>query len=106
MNQSRLALGRRIRKLRRKAGLTQAKLAEKAELSPKHLGELERGRGNPSLSSLENLARALNVSLPELFDYQRERLSSGEIKAQVHQMIDTASDEECWLVLRIFDLIK
>jgi transcriptional regulator with XRE-family HTH domain len=106
MNQSRVVLGKRIRKLRRKAGLTHAKLAEKAELSPKHLGEFERGRGNPSLSSIENLARALNMSLSEMFDYQGERLSSGEIKAQVYQLIDTASDEECWLVHRIFHLIR
>ena len=56
MNKSLVGLGKDFQRLRRKAGLTQAQLAEKAELSHKHLGELERGRGNPSLSSMESLA--------------------------------------------------
>lgn len=41
MEESRVVLGKRIRKLRRKAGLTQGELAEKAKVSPKHLGEIE-----------------------------------------------------------------
>lgn len=102
MNQPWIALGKRIRKLRRKAGLTREKVAEKAELSLKHFGELERGRGNPSLSSIKNLAQALNISLSEIFDYQHERLSSDEIKTEMQQMIDTASEEECRMVHRIF----
>ena len=72
MDDSRIALGKRIRWLRTKVGLTQEQLAERAELSMKHLGEIERGKGNPTLSSLENIADAFGVSLPDLFEFKHE----------------------------------
>ncbi|MDR2054360.1 MAG: helix-turn-helix transcriptional regulator [Desulfovibrio sp.] len=51
-------LGLRIRRLREAGGQTQYELAEQAEVSPKHLGELERGRGIPRLAGApENLAQ-------------------------------------------------
>ena len=89
MDDSRIALGKRIRWLRTKVGLTQEQLAERAELSMKHLGEIERGKGNPTLSSLENIADAFGVSLPDLFEFKHERLSAGEIRA------NPANNPEC-----------
>ena len=101
MNQTCMALGKRIRKLREKAGLTQEQLAEKAELSLKHLGELERGRGNPSLSSIEHLARALGLPFVEICDCEHERLSVTQLRTELHRLIDTANDEQCRQAYRI-----
>jgi transcriptional regulator with XRE-family HTH domain len=101
MNESRVALGRRIRRLREDVGLTLAQLAEKAELSPKHLGELERGRGNPSLSKMEKLVEALDISLAEIFGCKKSRLPRGKIRIQLYQLIDIASDEQCEVLQRV-----
>jgi len=101
MNDSFNALGKRIRTFREKAGLTQLELAEKAQLSPKHLGEIERGRGNPSWSSVEKLAQALGVFLLEILDFEHERLPAAEIRARTYQMVEVASDDECRLLYRI-----
>jgi transcriptional regulator with XRE-family HTH domain len=46
--------------------MSQEKLAEKADLSPKYLGEVERGCVNISLDALIRIAQALGVRLPEL----------------------------------------
>jgi transcriptional regulator with XRE-family HTH domain len=46
--------------------LSQEKLAEKADLSYKYLGEVERGLVNISLDSLVRIARALGVRLRDL----------------------------------------
>ena len=54
-------LGQKIRFYRERAGFTQEKLAEKAGLSYKYLGEVERGLVNISLDSLVKLARALRI---------------------------------------------
>jgi transcriptional regulator with XRE-family HTH domain len=101
MNDSLVALGKRIQKQRRKAGLTQEKLAEMAELSLKHLGELERGRGNPSFSSIESVARALGISVQEMFGYENKHPPAAKMRTEIHQMIDTANDEKCRLVYKI-----
>jgi transcriptional regulator with XRE-family HTH domain len=46
--------------------MSQEKLAEKANLSYKYLGEVERGTVNISLDSLMRIARALRVHLGDL----------------------------------------
>ncbi|MCK8600146.1 helix-turn-helix domain-containing protein [Desulfoferrobacter suflitae] len=101
MGESQVAFGKRIRKLREQLGLTQTQLAEKANLSVKHLGEFERGRGNPTFATIENLAEALHVSPVEMFAYDQERLSAEEIRTEIHEMIDTIDDERCRLVHKL-----
>ncbi|MGA1828699.1 helix-turn-helix domain-containing protein [Microbacterium sp.] len=60
-------LGRHLRALRRSRGLTLKQLAETASLSHPFLSQLERGLAQPSMASLERLARALGTSRVELF---------------------------------------
>jgi transcriptional regulator with XRE-family HTH domain len=59
-------VGQKIRAYRRQAGLSQEKLAEKASLSYKYLGEVERGCVNVSLDSLTRIVKALKVRLRDL----------------------------------------
>ena len=64
----RRTVGQQIRAYRKEAGLTQEKLAEKASLSYKYLGEVERGVVNISLDSLARIAKALKVKVQDLLD--------------------------------------
>lgn len=60
------AFGVRLRSLRRKLQLTQAKLAESADISCVYVNKLERGLAVPSLHVLNRLARSLNTDVPSL----------------------------------------
>jgi transcriptional regulator with XRE-family HTH domain len=55
-----------LRKIRRKKGLTQEKLAEKANMSLQYLALLEIGRKFPSGEMLERIANALDIETYEL----------------------------------------
>ena len=55
-------VGETIRTYRKCAGLTQEKLAERAELHHNFIGEVERGNMEISLGSLLKIAKALGVS--------------------------------------------
>lgn len=59
-------LSEQIRAQRKKAGMTQEKLAEKADLHHNFIGEVERGNQDISLGSLVKIARALGVRVSEL----------------------------------------
>lgn len=60
--------------------MTQEQLAERAELSAKFIGEIERGRGNPALQTLARLADALGVGLIDmLVDERPPTLTSRQI---------------------------
>ena len=52
---------------RRKLGLSQAKLAEKAGLSTQYIAMIELNRKFPSPETLEQIAKALEIDTPELF---------------------------------------
>jgi transcriptional regulator with XRE-family HTH domain len=60
------SIARILRQRRRAAALSQTELAERAGLSQTWISRLERGEENPTLSTLEALARGFGVTLPEL----------------------------------------
>lgn len=64
--QDRRLLGGGIRKYRKLAGLTQEKLAEKVDLNPVYMGQIERGYKVPSVDALLRIAKALKVHLRDL----------------------------------------
>ena len=77
-------LGQQIRILRQSKRLTQAELAEKAEVGMKYLGEIERGQTNPTLRLLWQLSAALGVDVYELFLFS---VTDGEQDSHVRVQI-------------------
>jgi transcriptional regulator with XRE-family HTH domain len=67
------AIGSRVRALRRERDLSAVELSAAAGLSAGMLSKIENGQISPSLSSLDALARALNVPLTSLFAVYEER---------------------------------
>lgn len=59
-------VGRNLRRLRLKEGLTQEQFAEISGFSQQYISGLERGRRNPTIVTLYELATALGVSHIEL----------------------------------------
>jgi XRE family transcriptional regulator, aerobic/anaerobic benzoate catabolism transcriptional regulator len=60
-------LGARVRELRSLRGMTRKAVAREADVSERHLAQLELGDGNVSIVLLRRIATALNVSLENLF---------------------------------------
>lgn len=58
----------RIIALRKRRGLTQEQLAEKAGVGRSHLARLETARQDPTLSTLEKIAKALGVKVSKLIE--------------------------------------
>ena len=62
----RKTLGENIRLYRRNLKWSQEKLAEKAELRPNYIGDIERGEENVSVDALMRIATAMSLSLTKL----------------------------------------
>lgn len=58
---------------RKKLGITQVALAEKAGITKKHLLNIEKGRILPSAPIIDNLAKALGVKVGDLFQDPEDR---------------------------------
>lgn len=70
-------VGRRVADARKRAGLTQATLAERVEVATETISRLERGKTLPSVEKLDQIARAVGQDVAEFFrvrdaDVQRE----------------------------------
>jgi transcriptional regulator with XRE-family HTH domain len=59
-------LGGKIRQLREGAGLSQAKLAQKARVHVNVVGRVERGSYNPTVLTLLGIAEALGTTVSDL----------------------------------------
>ena len=66
-------LGQRLRALRKQHGLSQEKLGERAGLSGKFIGEVERGEKSISIDSLYHVSVALDTPLRELTDVRADK---------------------------------
>jgi transcriptional regulator with XRE-family HTH domain len=62
-------IGEAIRFQRKKANLTQEKLAEAVELNPKYVGEVERGEKIISIEALLRIAKAVKTPIREFFRF-------------------------------------
>ena len=102
------SLGARVRELRSLRGMTRKAVAREADVSERHLAQLELGDGNVSIVLLRRIATALNVSLEDLFapnvpvpDEKRmigellQRLPSHQLRETLHRLTrDLASEEK------------
>jgi len=65
-SEHRRLLGEAVRARRKEAGLSQEKLAEKADLSTVFISRIERGVESPTVSNLCKITRALRVAVRDL----------------------------------------
>jgi transcriptional regulator with XRE-family HTH domain len=66
----------RIRELRGEMGISQVKLAVRADMDPATLNRLEQGKANPNLKTLERLAAAMDIEVADFFPKGGSRSST------------------------------
>ncbi len=62
-------VGNRIKYIRKKRGLSQEKLALKAGIDRTYLAGIESGKRNATITSIEKIVVALDVSMSQFFDF-------------------------------------
>ena len=63
------ALGKNLRKIRTGKVLTQEYLSLESGISRSHIAMIEAGKRDVTISALFKIARAMNVTLGEIFDF-------------------------------------
>lgn len=86
-----VALGERTRALRARRGLTRRGLARAADVSERHVANVEMGVGNASIQFLRQIAQALNCSLAELVG---DETASSPEWLMIRELLHGRSDAE------------
>ena len=84
------AVGRRIKIVRQRSGLTQDQLAEQVGLSPKYISGIERGVENPTMDILIRLAKALEVEPYDLFLFGESEENEKGLRKGIERMVREA----------------
>ncbi|MEY3899852.1 MAG: hypothetical protein RI962_1007, partial [Pseudomonadota bacterium] len=85
------ALGERVRLLRARRGLTRKALAKLADVSERHVANVETGVGNASIQFLRQLCVVLNCSLAEMTG---DEAASSPDWLMIRETLRGRSDEE------------
>jgi transcriptional regulator with XRE-family HTH domain len=78
-------IGEEVRRRREELGLTGAELAERANLAPSAVSQIETGKRSPSSNSIVKLAEALGVEVGELFPKKAQAPLQLEVEEQAGQ---------------------
>ncbi len=93
-------LGARIKELRKARGLSQDQLSEEINIDSKHLSRIEVGNSYPSLDTVENIAKALDVEVKDLFEFAHE-VKEGELKRSIIKILGEVDESKLRLILKV-----
>ena len=85
-------LGSRVRAWRARRGMTRKVLAADSGLSERFLADVESGKGNVSINSLEAAARALNITVIDLLQ-DAPRPALGRVQGLLSRLDDSQLDQ-------------
>ncbi len=88
-------LGRRLKEVRVRAGLTLRELARQADVSPSLISQIENGKSQPSVATLYTFSRLLNVSVDELFE-DRPYAATNGVGVSPGQELHPADPTNAW----------
>ena len=97
------AVGKRIKIVRQRSGLTQDQVAEQVGLSPKYISGIERGVENPTMDILLRVAKILEVEPYDLFLFGESEESEKALRKGIEKMVREADREKLQLY---FDVMR
>lgn len=94
-----IQIGERVRQAREQAKLTQEALAEKLEVSPQYVSDLERGVVGVSMTTFKKLCQILGVTSDQLL-FGSDTMDRGAILANA---CSTLTDEQFAILTDVVD---
>lgn len=102
MSQIKELLGKRIKEIRISRNLTQEQLSELTNIGAFSISKIESGIYHPTDENLEKIAHALNVEPYKLYMCNQYK-EIPELKQDINNMLNNASDEEIRLAYKILN---
>ena len=99
-------VGKRIRLIRKEAGLTQAELAEKSGLSDNFVGLIERGVAHPTLEKLDQIADALKVRIGDFFDGEENEQGKEQAIKEIGRFLSKRQENDARFVLSVCSALR
>jgi transcriptional regulator with XRE-family HTH domain len=102
-NEIRDFLAKQVIERRKRAKLSQAALSRLTNLSIARISEIERAIANPTLDTLEALAKVFNVSVVDLLDYEDSLTSTDKIKEKITDTLEKFDEKQ---LQAVFSMVR
>lgn len=97
--------GQRVKELRKSQNLTQEQLAEKIEMDTQNLCKMENGNHFPQTKNLDKIAKALNVDIKELFEYEHFN-SKEKLINEIIEYVKSARQKDIEFIYKAIKSLK
>lgn len=104
MNLDKKLLGKQIRQRRIENKISQEKLSEIIDISPRHMCTIENGKSFPSIDTFLKIAETLNIDLNEFFDIQYT-LKKDTQRSEIIQLIKIVNEKDLPLLKEIISSV-
>lgn len=102
--ESAILVGSRIKSLRAKRRLSQANVAEAAGISPKYLGEVERGEANISIELMGRIAAVLSAPMSAILENEHMRPQE-ELVSEIIRLAPRLDGKDAQIVYRMVKML-
>lgn len=101
MSDLKILFGKRVKKYRQRIKLSQEELAEEIGIAVTNMGKIERGESFVTASTLEKLARVLNIEVKELFDFESYKTTE-DMRKELN--LEILSDTNIHLIYKLYKM--
>lgn len=105
MNSLKKKFGARIKELRRALGYSQEKFADKIDWETPNVSNLENGKCFLKPESIEKIAKALNVEVKDLFDFEHFQ-SKENLVEEIVEFLEVATEAELGFLYKTIKNLK
>ena len=105
MNSFKSRFGKRLKELRKRAGYTQEKLAEKVGIEPPNISKIENGIHFPQSDKLQKFANAFGVDLMALFELDEPKDPETLLK-EIYEYLETTDVRNIEFVHNFINILR
>lgn len=102
-------IGQKIKERRLSLGVTQESIANKLDVNPSHISNIECGRANPSLTALIKIANALHCSVDyfinEEYSFKIDNAQEKNLDEQILDKLKHCDTNKKEKILKIVDIL-
>jgi len=98
--------GKHLKKIREAKGYSQEDLAELVGLEYQTISRIETGYYFTSYENLENIAKALNVKIKDLFDFEENTMPQKNLIDDIQKNLLHLNNEQLQVIKKLVDIMK
>jgi len=99
-----ILIGKKIREIRNKSGLTQEQFCEKIGIEPPSLSNIENGKSYPSMQTVLNIMYEFKVAPQDFFDNEYYQSNLEEKIIDIIKKLPSKNKQIIYRVIECFDI--